>query len=174
MDFSRGSYSRDALFGRNAFSIVVLATATSASIVDTTLNGNYAIAVAECSAASDANPVINGNAIFISIGIAKSNTHTELNPVAIFSTIVLSASVSSTDIIAVHYRIIEFTYAGNVAQGETICVDGEKYLVTLDGANVMSGFTGEFPKFTPGSNIIFMWLASTDYTIYITKRDRTV
>ena len=169
MDFSRGSFGRDALFGRDAFSIVVLATATSASIVDTTLYGNY-ITNANGIAVVITDSELNSMTGFISV----TDTKTELNPVAIFSTIVDSETDTKTIIDAIHYRFINFAYSADIAPGETLCIDGEKFTVAVNGTNSIANFSGDFPKITPGDTVIYIMLTASNYSMQITKTDRKI
>ncbi len=46
------------------------------------------------------------------------------------------------------------TYEGNVASGETLIIDGENRVVTLDGADVTGYTTGDFPQLAPGDTTL--------------------
>ena len=69
-----------------------------------------------------------------------------------------------------------FTYAGTIAPGEVLCIDGDKFQVTLDGVDAFVDFSGEYPRISPGTN----WIVYTDsegsrtVELIVTKKDRMV
>jgi len=70
-----------------------------------------------------------------------------------------------------------FTYAGSIGIGEVLCIDSEKFKITLDGVNSFVDFTGEYPTIHPGTNwIIYSDSAegSRTVTLVVTKKDRMV
>ncbi|MFA5153206.1 MAG: hypothetical protein WC554_11645 [Clostridia bacterium] len=80
------------------------------------------------------------------------------------------------------YALVRFvttwtlTYAGTLAIGDTICIDGEDFTVKNDGANDIANFSGEFPSIFPGTN----WVVYTDsggsrtIQLVVSKKDRMV
>jgi len=69
-----------------------------------------------------------------------------------------------------------FTFAGTLAAGKTICIDGRDFTVKNDGVNAIASFTGEFPSVFTGTN----WVIYTDaegsrtITLIVHKQDRKV
>jgi len=52
------------------------------------------------------------------------------------------------------YQEIEFEYIGDLQVGEVLKIDADKFTATLDGANVIDKFDGDWPVIAPGSTLI--------------------
>jgi len=69
-----------------------------------------------------------------------------------------------------------FTYSGSVGVGKTLCIDGDKFKITLDGVNSFVDFTGEYPSIHPGTN----WIIYSDsegartISLVVSKKDRNM
>jgi hypothetical protein len=88
----------------------------------------------------------------------------------------IAKSLSSTEIIIKIYKIISMVYSGALAVGETVCIDGEKYTVKLDGANAIDKFTGDFPMILPDDNSISYEDSESARTVkvIVSRRDRHI
>jgi hypothetical protein len=88
----------------------------------------------------------------------------------------IAKSLSSADIIDKIYKIISMVYSGALAVGETVCIDGEKYTVKLDGANAIDKFTGDFPMILPDDNSISYEDSESARTVkvIVSRRDRHI
>jgi len=74
------------------------------------------------------------------------------------------------------YDTIVFAFAGTVAIGKTVCIDGRDFTVKKDGVNEIALFTGDFPIIFPDiSNVKYTdALGSRTVLVTVTKKDRKV
>lgn len=116
-----------------------------------------------------------GNVLYC-IGETDSLTQSVVSADIIFFITGPSKTISSTTITDAIYRVLTMTYSGAVAAGETVCIYGDKYVVTLDGSNSIQNFTGDFPRVAPGTNEFVYTDSETSRTvkIIIARRDRHV
>jgi len=97
-----------------------------------------------------------------------SKTH---NPIATASDV--SSGVSN---VRVTFLPITMVYSGTLGIGQTVCIDSTKYTVTLDGANALSNFSGDFPKLVMGNCDITYTdsEASRTVKVSISRRERLI
>lgn len=74
------------------------------------------------------------------------------------------------------YGTMTFTFAGSLAVGKTICIDGRDFTVINDGVNAIATFTGEFPIIAPDSSTVTYTdaLGTRTVAVTVTKKDRMV
>jgi predicted phage tail component-like protein len=94
--------------------------------------------------------------------LTGSGTITNAGNVEAYLTIEIHGVASGTTTIKVGDMVL--TYTGDIATGETVVIDTEKWTVEKDGVNVLENYAGGFPKLavgdtsvTAGSNVIFKW-----------------
>jgi len=87
---------------------------------------------------------------------------TNVGTVEAFLTIEIHGAASGTTTITVGDSTL--TYTEDIAVGETVVVDTEKWTVKKDGVNAVDNYAGGFPKLavgdtavTAGSNVVFKW-----------------
>jgi hypothetical protein len=74
------------------------------------------------------------------------------------------------------YGTLTFTFAGSLAVGKTICIDGRDFTVLNDGVNGIATFTGEFPLIAPNTSTVTYTDAVGVRTVAltVTKKDRSI
>jgi hypothetical protein len=74
------------------------------------------------------------------------------------------------------YTVLTMVYSGDIAVGETVCIDSTYYTVLLDSANSLSKYSGNFPEVIPQPyNLIYSDTGSSrTVDITISWRDRKV
>jgi hypothetical protein len=74
------------------------------------------------------------------------------------------------------YGTLTFTFAGSLAVGKTVCIDGRDYTVINDGVNAIASFTGEFPIIAPNTSTVTYSdaLGVRTVAVTVTKKDRKV
>jgi hypothetical protein len=74
------------------------------------------------------------------------------------------------------YGTLTFTFAGSLAVGKTICIDGRDFTVINDGVNNIASFTGEFPIIAPNTSTVTYTdvLGARTLALTVTKKDRSV
>jgi hypothetical protein len=85
-------------------------------------------------------------------------------------------TLSSTNISDKIYKVLTMVYSGAVAIGERVCIDGEYFTVTLDGANAIQHFTGDFPEIMPDENSVSYEDSEGSRTVkvIVSRRDRHI
>lgn len=73
-------------------------------------------------------------------------------------------------------EIYTLVYSGDVAVGETVCIDTNDYTVTLNSENVLDKIEGNFPKIVPNeSELVYTDSNSTrSATIVISWQDKII
>ena len=94
--------------------------------------------------------------------LTGSGTIHNAGNVEAYLTIEIHGAASGTTTITVGDRVL--TYTGDIAAGETVVIDTEKWTVDKDGVNVVDDYTGGFPKLAvgdttvmAGNNVTFKW-----------------
>lgn len=74
----------------------------------------------------------------------------------------------------IYTTILSLVYSGNIAVGETVCIDTNYFSVKLDSANSISKFDGDFPEVIPlPYNVLYSDDGSVrTVDIIVTWRDR--
>ncbi|HHY13010.1 MAG TPA: hypothetical protein GX529_10325, partial [Firmicutes bacterium] len=94
--------------------------------------------------------------------LTGSGTITNAGNVEAYLTIEIHGVASGTTTVTVGNVVL--TYTGDIATGETVVIDTEKWTVEKDGVNVLDNYAGGFPKLavgdtavTAGGNVTFKW-----------------
>jgi predicted phage tail component-like protein len=94
--------------------------------------------------------------------LTGSGTITNAGNVEAYLTIEIHGVASGTTTVTVGDKTL--TYTGDIATGETVVIDTEKWTVEKDSVNVLENYAGGFPKLavgdtavTAGSNVTFKW-----------------
>lgn len=74
----------------------------------------------------------------------------------------------------IYTTILSLVYSGDIAVGETVCIDTNYFSVKLDSANNISKFDGDFPEVVPLPYNVSYSDEESDRTVDITVswRDR--
>lgn len=88
--------------------------------------------------------------------LAESDTISSCNADAesIYYVTCSAKTISSPKVVDHMYQVISMVYSGTVAVGERVCIDGNNFTVTLDGANAIDKYDGDFPEIMAGDNDI--------------------
>jgi hypothetical protein len=73
-------------------------------------------------------------------------------------------------------RSLTMEYSGPLAAGEKVCINAENFTVTLDGANAIDKFDGDFPEVFPVDCTITYADDETSRTVkvIVSRRDRQI
>ncbi|MFA5453450.1 MAG: hypothetical protein WC248_07745 [Candidatus Methanomethylophilaceae archaeon] len=87
-----------------------------------------------------------------------------------------SSTESSTNVIYNSYNTLTLVYTGDIAVGDSVCIDASDYTVDINNINALDKFSGNFPKIMPNlSTLVYSdSVVSRSVKVMITWRDKIV
>ena len=61
----------------------------------------------------------------------------------------ISSSLSSSNIVVTLTQVLSLVYSGDIAVGDTVCIDSVYFSVKHNGVNAISKYDGEFMEIVP-------------------------
>ena len=87
-----------------------------------------------------------------------------------------SAASTGSDLHELEHGTLTLVFAGTLAAGKTLIIDGEDFTALNDGTNAIKDLTGDFPEIFAGPNeVIYTDSESTrSVKVIVTKSDRSL